>query len=199
MASRFRGWSDEKPGEPSGDQGSASAAIEGSGVAGVETGSGGNEDRETIEIVDPASASAGTGGDGNGNSDTRSTGPKRARGRPRGSRAKAKTVSDTLVGVREALIGLHYTLAQFTRSPELQLDGDEAQAITECLHKVAAEYSYEDLPQITKQTFAWANLAVVLIGVYSGRIYDIAQRKKRPAPTAAPPGGGEVVESVRFR
>lgn len=176
MAERFAGWSDGKPQSDTGDTSGATEAFVESGSVDGETSSAGNED--ILTIVDPGSAS------GSAPSASSASGPRpRRKYTKRANKSGPKTVSEALVGIEEALIGLHYTLAQFTQCSELQLEQDEAAAISKAVHNVAAEYDYENLPKVTKQTFAWGNLAVILFALYGGRAIDIANRKsQRPAP-----------------
>ena len=179
MVERFVGWSDQKPGSDAGNSGPAQGTEQDESIAGETTRETGAEIRETetLRIIDP-----GTRNSSNGPAGATGPKPKRKYTRKTGSRGP-KTVSEALVGIKEALVGIHYSLGQFTGCPELRLDDDEADAISKAVHGIAAEYDYENLPKVTKQSFAWANLLILLIALYTGRLYDIAQRKKKgPAP-----------------
>lgn len=141
-----------------------------------------------FDRIEPGAAETGAPG---------ATGPKRGRGRPKGSKnsgaGKAKTLSDTLAGIEATLIGIHYTLAQVTKCPEFAIDEDEAAAVTGAIKGVAQHYKIEELPENVLKNIAWGNLALVLFGLYSGRVYDIAKRKRgsQPgAPTGEPAGPG---------
>ena len=75
------------------------------------------------------------------------------------------------------LVVVHQTLAHFSKIPELELQGEEAEKLTKSTLDVMAHYNI--VP--TDKAMAWGALIATIAGVYGTRIFAYNIRKTNEA------------------
>lgn len=147
-----------------------------SGIFRLSDGEGRNGGNENF--VDPATATS----PGNGSVGGSSTG---RRGRPKGSKnrtakQKKETVSlDTASALASAVFAIHTGLAIIAKTPELELDENEADKITKAGLGVARHYANV---QMTEKAADWVALFSALGAVYGPRWMAIKIRRQNTRP-----------------
>lgn len=140
--------------------------------------------------VDPAAARGDTGGSNNASPNP----PKRGRGRPKGSGKSAgagatKTATPLdLNFVQFSLMGIHTMLASVTKTPELELNDDEAERIAKSIQNVAQYYPV----YVDAKTQAWMALIMTAGAIYGSRGIAIAARMKTEANAKRPSQSAQV-------
>jgi hypothetical protein len=84
-------------------------------------------------------------------------------------------------GWDELFVGIHQSLALWTKTPELEIEPSEAQLLANAAGKVARWYK---LPGVAQKTIDWANLAMALNVVYGPRVVVMRARKAQEAQEA---------------
>ncbi len=93
---------------------------------------------------------------------------------PRGTGAKTATEKSTVSvrGIEKLLYSIHQMGAAMLSAPELELDEKESRDLANAIRDVQEHYSVS----ISPKAEAWANLAVVAVGLYGTRAVAIASR-----------------------
>jgi len=114
-----------------------------------------------------------------GTSPVSATGKRR--GRPPGTKNRASTTdTQTQKDLTKIVVGLHWALSRIVHVPELEIDAEEGQKITEASLRLAGLYN---VPLPTETVLAWSNFGTALIEVYGPRVGVAMLRKKsHPAP-----------------
>lgn len=128
---------------------------------------------------------AGAGsGNGKGNEDRGPSGRKGVKRGPYAPKTK-KTVQASLEGIEAMLMSIHMMGSTLMHVPELVITEPEAKQLGKAIARVAALYSFG----LSEHVMAWANLGVVMCGVYGTRAYAYhlrikaeTEKKKAPAP-----------------
>jgi hypothetical protein len=104
--------------------------------------------------------------------------PPRRRGRPPGSVSrKTEKISGTLIPDLERLLfSANLMLAAICKTPELEIDKQEAQLVAEAVKELAKHYPVGMDPK----KIAWANLIAALGTVYGPRVMVIWQKPGKP-------------------
>lgn len=131
-----------------------------------------DSDGSGIPTVDPSevgSSSDATGKRGRGR-------PPKNKGGGTGANQYTKAKQQTAQDLTGILMGLHTMCSAFLKVEELELDQDEAKALSDAVNKVQAEYK---MPILDPKTLAWINLGMVAGGVYGPRVAAYSLRKKK--------------------
>lgn len=140
-----------------------------------------------VQFVDPASGNttSGTGNDTIGDTGSSSgtgteinSGRRRRSdaGRIRGPRTTKASVQAGLGGFDDAIFAIHLFLAGICRSPELELDQEEAKKVTEALDRLSSHYNVAP----SETTRVWMNFVGAMGSVYGPRVVSIYTRAKAP-------------------
>lgn len=150
-------------------------------VPAVDDGSAAPETNgETITVVNPADAAR--------RNDTGSEPGKRKAGRPVGSGKKEKPEKEKLAvdhGAAPGKIDLdslnftlfyaHSLLAKATKTPELELDKEEARSISTACMNVMQHYNIK----ASQKAIDWCNLLLTLTIVYGGKFHAVSERQNK--------------------
>jgi hypothetical protein len=135
--------------------------------------------------VDPGAI--GTSGNGNADGNANGDGARGTRkrrsdaGRKRGPRSASKTALD-LGTWTSIILTAHAGLASAINVPMLAISHDEAERLAKAIANVAELY---DLPVLSPEAQAWANLVVAAGSIYGPRVLAATMTKKtaaQPAP-----------------
>jgi hypothetical protein len=148
--------------------------------------------------IDPASLAGAAGGDNGGgggdddfdpaihvgrNSTNADGSYRRKRGRKSATGSAKAAPPVSVSGIEAVLVSLHTIAATVTRTPELVLDGTEAEAMAKSIAEVAKHYPTNIDPKL----MAWVNLSATSAMIYGPRLWLIRDRKdKERRPTPAP-------------
>ena len=92
-----------------------------------------------------------------------------------GARAAQEKDKASIRGIEKLLYSLHQMGAVFLSAPELELDATEARDLANAVRDVQEHYSVS----ISPKAEAWANLAVVALGLYGTRAIAIGARRSQ--------------------
>lgn len=162
------------------------------GNGGIENAIGGDDSGglRTVNPADiggnPGSDAADSHGGGSGNDGKQYAGAKRGRkpGQKNGTGKAAQGNSTVSIsGLEKSLIGIHTALAALTKSPEFNIDKDEARAIAEASANVARHYNATINPKMAD----WFALIGCLGAIYGPRFVAMVRNRKGGKRNAAPP------------
>lgn len=92
-----------------------------------------------------------------------------------GARAAQEKDKASIRGIEKLLYSLHQMGAVILSAPELELDATEARDLANAVRDVQEHYSVS----ISPKAEAWANLAVVALGLYGTRAIAIGARRSQ--------------------
>lgn len=126
-------------------------------------------------VIDPAAIDAAGDTGGGGSGDANSTGKPKRKYTRRNSAGNTKASPLNINGVENILYSMHMMLSGITKTPELLLDKAEANAMAIAMAEVSKHYDVA----VAQKSLDWANLLMVVGGIYGTRLVAIRMRNSR--------------------
>ena len=93
-------------------------------------------------------------------------------GRKRGKARKSKSEGD--LSLSEAIFEIHGFFAFLTQMPELSITKEQSDRLESAINKVDINIKNK----ISPKTFAYLNLATILLGIYAPKVISVVQKVK---------------------
>lgn len=161
--------------------GTPTAASDGSGNAGTDSGASAIFTSNEPIVINPADIERNAGSGGDSSNGTADEPVRKRRGRKPGSTNKKSQTPLSVNGLEALLYSSHMMLASMMQAPGLALDKEESTRLAEATANVARHYNVE----ASEKALDWTNLIMALGMIYGPRLIEFRRVQGEKRKTAA--------------